>query len=91
MQQFDTAVRIPIKDVAPDTDNIRRVQPTAEEEAAFRASIEAEGQIVPILVRKVGTGRKANAPMFKIVFGNRRLMHTKALGALTSWRSMPVL
>lgn len=68
---------IPIERLRPDSTPVRHHQ-WPEDDAALRASMEALGQLEPLLVVRLGDDFD-EAPEYEVKNGNRRLAIAKAL------------
>ena len=64
---------IPLDEIHEPPELVRRRAPTPEQDAAMIASIQAQGQLTPILVRQNGNG-------VVLVAGSRRIRALRALG-----------
>lgn len=73
---------IPIDQIEPDPENVRRVAGGAAADAQLQASIKAVGLIQPIVVRFFRQEHEADGGrvLYRIIAGHRRFAAVKALG-----------
>lgn len=74
-------MQVPIENLRPDSDPVRRRPATAEDDAGLRASMVKMGQLEPVLVVRVGDDFDEPA-IFEVKEGNRRLAFARELGWL---------